>query len=157
MGFVTLIKEFEKEKEWVKYQIDSFNNFIDFGLQKIINEVGVVSVSQESEDLKLKFGEVSIGSPVTNEADGSARAIYPNEARIRNITYMAPIYVSITPVFNGVQEQSEKVHVGDLPIMIRSKSCMLSDLDNEELVAVGEDPADPGGYFIVNGTESISL
>ena len=103
MGFVTVIKGFEKEREWVKYQIDSFNNFLDFGLQKIIDEVGVVSVSQEAEDLKLKFGEVTIGTPVINEADGSARAIYPNEARIRNITYMVPVYVNITPVFNGVQ------------------------------------------------------
>jgi len=153
--FVSLVKGFEKEREWVKFQIESFNNFIDFGLQKIINEVGVVRVMQEAEDLKLKFGEVVVGKPIINEADGSIRTVYPNEARIRNITYMAPLYVNIIPIFNGVQEKSEKVHVGDLPIMVRSKRCMLSDLDEKELVDVGEDPSDPGGYFIVNGTERV--
>jgi DNA-directed RNA polymerase beta subunit len=153
--FVSLVKGFEKEREWVKFQIESFNNFIDFGLQKIINEVGVVRVMQEAEDLKLKFGEVEVGKPIINEADGSIRTVYPNEARIRNITYMAPLYVNIIPIFNGVQEKSERVHVGDLPIMVRSKRCTLSDLDEKELVDVGEDPSDPGGYFIVNGTERV--
>jgi DNA-directed RNA polymerase beta subunit len=155
MSFVTLIKSFEEEKEWVRYQIESFNNFTDFGLQKIINEVGTVRVVQETEDLKLKFGEVEIGKPIVNEADGSTRKIYPNEARIRNLTYMAPVYVTITPVFNGVQEKSEKVHVGDLPIMVRSKKCMLSGLDDNGMVGVGEDPSDPGGYFVINGTERV--
>ncbi len=155
MSFVTLVKGFEKEKEWVKYQIESFNNFIDFGLQKIIDEVGVVRVIQEAEDLKLKFGKVDIGTPTIHEADGSTRTVYPNEARIRNLTYMAPIYVSITPIFNGVQEKMEKVHVGNLPIMVRSKVCTLYDLDESENIDVGEDPTDPGGYFIVNGTERV--
>jgi len=155
MSFVTLIKSFEEEKEWVRYQIESFNNFTDFGLQKIINEVGTVRVVQETEDLKLKFGEVEIGKPIVNEADGSTRTIYPNEARIRNLTYMAPVYVTITPVFNGVQEKSEKVHVGDLPIMVRSKKCMLSGLDDNGMINVGEDPSDPGGYFVINGTERV--
>jgi len=155
MSFVTLIKSFEEEKEWVRYQIESFNNFTDFGLQKIINEVGTVRIVQETEDLKLKFGEVEIGRPTINEADGSSRAIYPNEARIRNLTYMAPVFVTIIPIFSGVQEKSERVHIGDLPIMVRSKICMLSDLDDKKMVDVGEDPTDPGGYFVINGTERV--
>jgi DNA-directed RNA polymerase beta subunit len=155
MSFVTFIKSFEEEKEWVRYQIESFNKFTEFGLQKIINEVGTVRIVQETEDLKLKFGEVEIGKPLVNEADGSTRTIYPNEARIRNLTYMAPVFVTIAPVFNGVQEKSERVHVGDLPIMVRSKKCMLSGLDEDGMVGVGEDPSDPGGYFIINGTERV--
>ncbi len=155
MSFVTFVKSFEEEREWVKYQIESFNNFIEFGLQKIIDEVGTVKVVQDSGELKLKFGEVDIGRPYVNEADGSTREIHPNEARIRNLSYMAPVYVTITPVFSGVQEKSEKVHIGDLPIMVRSKICMLSGLDENELVKAGEDPNDPGGYFIINGTERV--
>ncbi len=155
MSFVSLVKGFEKEKEWVKYQIESFNNFIDFGLQKIIDEVGTVRVIQEAEDLKLKFGKVEVGVPTIHEADGSTRTIYPNESRIRDLTYMAPLYVNIIPIFNGVQEKVERVHIGNLPIMVRSKVCNLSDLDDKDMVEVGEDPMDPGGYFIVNGTERV--
>jgi len=146
---------FGKEREWVRYQIESFNNFIDFGLQKIINEVGTIRVAQEKEDLKIKFGEVSIGKPIVYESDGATRTIFPNEARIRNLHYTAPIFVKITPVINGVQEKPENVHIGDLPIMVKSKVCNLYGLKEEELIAAGEDPTDPGGYFIVNGTERV--
>jgi len=152
---VSLIESFGKEREWVRYQIESFNSFIDFGLQKIIDEVGTIRVVQDKEDLKIKFGKVSIGKPGVHEADGSTRIIYPNEARIRNLNYMAPVLVKITPIFNGVQEKSEDVHIGDLPVMVKSKICTLSGLGGEELVASGEDPTDPGGYFIVNGTERV--
>jgi DNA-directed RNA polymerase subunit B" len=155
MAFITLVKNFEKEKEWVRYQIESFNNFIDFGLQNIINEVGVVKIAQGTEDLKIKFGKVEIGRPAVKEADGSIRVIYPNEARLRNLTYIAPITVELTPIFNGVQEKAEKVHIGDLPIMVRSKLCTLSGFDEAKLTEVGEDFTDPGGYFIVNGTERV--
>jgi len=146
---------FDEENEWVRYQIESFNNFIDFGLQKIINEVGTINVVQDKEDLKIKFGEVAIGKPIIREADGSSRTIFPNEARIRNLNYMAPIYVKITPIFNGVQEKSDRVHVGDLPVMVKSKVCTLSGISDEEMIAAGEDPTDPGGYFVVNGTERV--
>ncbi|UCC91980.1 MAG: DNA-directed RNA polymerase subunit B'' [Candidatus Aenigmatarchaeota archaeon] len=152
---VDLVGAFGKEREWVKYQIESYDNFIDFGLQKIINEVGTINVAQDKENLKIKFGKVSVGKPIVHEADGSTRTIYPNEARIRNLNYMAPISVKITPIFNGVQEKSENVHIGDLPAMVKSKICTLSELSDQELVASGEDPTDPGGYFVVNGTERV--
>lgn len=152
---VALVGGFGKEKEWVRYQIESFDHFIDFGLQKIINEVGTIKVVQDKDDLKIKFGEVSLRKPMIHEADGSTRTIYPNEARIRNLNYMAPIYVKITPIFNGVQEKSENVHIGDLPVMVKSKICTLSGIDDEKLVQAGEDPTDPGGYFVVNGTERV--
>ncbi len=155
MSFVAMIKSFEEERKWVKYQIDSFNNFVSFGLKRLIDEVGVIRISQEREDFKLKFGDIEIGRPEIHEADGSTRVIYPNEARIRNLTYMAPIFINITPIVNGVQDPSERVHIGDLPIMVRSKICTLSGLDEKELISVGEDPTDPGGYFIINGTERV--
>ncbi|MCK5023899.1 MAG: DNA-directed RNA polymerase subunit B'', partial [Candidatus Aenigmarchaeota archaeon] len=152
---IPLEETFGNEKEWVRYQIDSFNNFIDFGLQKIIDEVGTIRVVQDKEDLKIKFGKVTIGGPVVHEADGSVRTIFPNEARIRNMNYMSPIHVKMTPIFNGVQEKSEDVHIGNLPVMIKSKICTLHELNDEELIEAGEDPSDPGGYFVVNGTERV--
>ncbi len=153
--FKTLLNAFESEKGIVKYQIDSFNNFIDFGIQKIINEIGVVAFAPEFGDLKLKFGRVRIGNPIAKESDGATRVIYPNEARIRNITYSAPIWLEIIPIINNVQEKVEKVHIGDLPIMVKSKLCSTSKLTREELIEVGEDPDDTGGYFIINGTERV--
>lgn len=155
MEFIDLIRSFEQEREWVKFQIESFNNFVDYGLQKIINEIGSINIVQGVEDLKLKFGKIEVEKPIVKESDGSVRIIHPNEARIRNLTYLAPIWVSITPIFNGVQEKAERVHIGDLPVMVKSKLCTLQGKDRKKLVEIGEDPNDPGSYFIINGTERV--
>lgn len=155
MDFMTLLKSFEKDRSWVRYQIDSFNNFVDFGIQRIINDIGTVNLVPETGEAKLKFDKIEIGTPVIKEADGSQRRVFPNEARIRNLTYTAPIWVNIIPIFNGVQERSDRVHIGDLPVMVGSKLCSTFGLDKHELIKNGEDPDDPGGYFIINGTERV--
>ncbi len=152
---MSLFKVTEKEKGWVNFQIDSFNHFLEYGIQNIIDEIETVSLNPELGDHKLKFGKVHIGRPSVKEADGSTRQIFPNEARIRNLTYAAPVYVDITPIINGVQEKSERVHIGNLPIMVRSSLCSTHGLIPRELAVNGEDPNDPGGYFIVNGTERV--
>ncbi len=158
MPYIDVIDAFQKERGWVKFQIESFNNFIDFGLQKIINEVGSINIGQEGlEDFKIKFGKVTVGKPAIKEADGSVRLIYPNEVRTRSLTYIAPVHVEIIPIFNGVQERSEIVHIGDLPIMVKSKLCNINNLTRDELIKHTEDPADPGGYFIINGTERVLI
>ena len=155
MSFMSLFRVIEKEQGWVNFQIESFDHFLEYGIQNIIDEIKTISLNPELGDHKLKFGKVHIGRPSIKEADGSSRQIFPNEARIRNFTYAAPIYVDITPIINGVQEKPERVHIGNLPIMIKSSLCSTHGLTQKELVLNGEDPNDPGGYFIVNGTERV--
>jgi len=148
-----ILKAFEKEKGWVNFQIESFNRFVSYGIQDIINEVGTVNLTPETGDLKLAFGKVQIGRPVIKEADGSTREVYPNEARTRSLTYMAPVWVQITPIFKDIREKPEKVHIADFPIMVKSSLCSTYGMSVSDLVKKGEDPNDPGGYFIINGTE----
>jgi DNA-directed RNA polymerase subunit B len=155
MSFMPLFRVIEKEQGWVNFQIDSFNHFLEYGIQNIIDEIETVSLNPELGDHKLKFGKVHIGRPSVKEADGSTRQVFPNEARIRNLTYAAPVYVDITSIINGVQEKTERVHIGNLPIMVKSGLCSAHGLAPKELKARGEDPRDPGGYFIVNGTERV--
>ncbi len=155
MPFGELIKAFEEERGWVNFQIEAFNSFIEFGIQNIIDEIGTVNLTPEEGSFSLKFGKVFVGKPIGKEADGSTRVIYPNEARIRNLTYSAPLWVTITPVTNGIQEKPEKVHIGNLPIMVGSKVCSTFGLSHSELITAGEDPGDVGGYFIINGTERV--
>jgi len=155
MPFEAMMRAFEKDRGWVNFQIESFNNFLDHGMQEIIDEIGIVKLNPEVGDLKLKFGKVSMGKPIIKEADGSTRQIFPNEARIRNLTYAAPVYVDITPILNGIQEKPETVHIGNIPIMVKSTLCSTYGMTVQELAEKGEDPHDPGGYFIVNGTERV--
>jgi DNA-directed RNA polymerase beta subunit len=65
------------------------------------------------------------------------------------------MYIEMTPVLNGIESNTNLVHFGDLPVMVKSKICPLSKMSREELIKAGEDPDDPGGYFIINGTERI--
>ena len=79
----------------------------------------------------------------------------PQEARLRKISYSAPIYMEVSAHINGVQREDFKLQIGNLPIMLKSKYCHLNGASEEELIKAGEDPNDPGGYFIVNGTEKV--
>jgi DNA-directed RNA polymerase subunit B len=77
------------------------------------------------------------------------------EARLRNLTYAAPVALEMTPVIDGREQDTELVYIGNIPVMLKSKLCFLSQLSREELIACGEDPDDSGGYFIVNGSERV--
>jgi len=108
---------------------------------------------------------ISVGTPVVKEANGATHPLTPMEARLRNLNYTAPIYLDFTVIENGIEREPERVHIGNLPIMVKAKKCSLYkenlEIEGEltepeyrqKLIEVGEDPCDPGGYFIIGGTE----
>jgi len=151
-----LIQKYFEEQSFVNSNIDSFNNFIDKELQNIVEEnkeIVPTIIPHNIDDFKIKLDRIYVHQPEIIEADGSKRNIFPIEARIRKITYSAPIYIDVSAHINGVQRESFTTQIGNLPIMLKSKSCHLNKLTREELIEKGEDPDDPGGYFIINGTE----
>src|SRR3989344_5815044 len=149
-----LLRAYKSSVGFVDHQIKSFDEFIETRVQRIIDEIGEIQLeTPELAEFKIKLGKVRIPNPVVKEADGATRPISPMEARVRDLTYSSPIFVEMVPVINGVEQESQEVKLGDLPIMLKSKLCLLNGLNREELVDAGEDPDDPGGYFIVNGTE----
>jgi len=150
-----LMSKFLDEKGLVRQHIDSYNDFIEHGLQAIVDEVGDIPIEIEEYSLKIKLGKIEIGTPRVIEVDGSERQIYPTEARIRNLTYAAPLHIEMTPVVEGRERQAEIVYIGDFPVMLKSKICPLSRFNAEELISIGDDALDPGGYFIVNGSERV--
>jgi len=99
---------------------------------------------------------IRILNPVVREANGATHKLTPMEARLRNLNYLAPIELEFTVIEDGIEKEPEKVHIGDLPIMLRSKRCNLYKENMEEereltdseyrekLIEAGEDPADPG-------------
>src|SRR5437016_3366790 len=150
-----LSKEFIKDSGLVRQHIDSYNDFVERGLQAIVDEVGELPIEIGDYPLRIKLGKIEIGTPRVIEVDGTERSIYPAEARIRNLTYAAPLHMEMIPVIGEREGQPEMVYIGDLPVMLKSKICLLSKLSSDDLVGVGEDPLDPGGYFIVNGSERV--
>lgn len=153
-----LLKKYFESRSFIDHNINSFNKFIKYGIQKVVNEVGEIIpdiLPIGVRDLRIKLGKIWVEKPVIREADGSRRKIYPMEARLRNLTYEAPILLEMTIVQGGEEKERQVIHIGNMPIMIRSENCYLYNMDKEKLIEVGEDPDDPGGYFIINGTERV--
>src|SRR3989338_6100653 len=156
----TLIKKYFEEQSFVDSDIDSFNNFIDKELAKIIEEnreIVPTIIPHNVDDFRIKLDRIWVTKPEITEADGSKRDIHPMEARLRKLTYSAPTFIEVSAHINGVQRESFTTQVASLPIMLKSKWCHLHKLSRQELIDRGEDPDEPGGYFIINGTEKVLI
>ncbi|MBW2980560.1 DNA-directed RNA polymerase subunit B'' [Candidatus Woesearchaeota archaeon] len=156
----TLIKKYFEEQSFVDSNIASFNNFIDKELQNIVEEnkeVVPTIIPHNVDNFKIRFDKIWVTKPEITEADGSKRKVYPIETRLRKITYSAPIFIEVSAHINDVQRESFTTQIGNLPIMLKSKCCHLNKIGKEELIQHGEDPNDPGGYFIINGTEKVLI
>ena len=153
-----LIEAMVKELGLVRQHLDSYNEFIQVGMQNVVREIG--SIKPEIPNYYVRINKIEMDPPNIREADGSLNEIYPSEARIRNLTYTAPLYLEMTPIRiddagNEIPRETSRVFVGRMPIMLKSKVCPLSRMTDEELIKAGEDPNDPGGYFVINGSERV--
>jgi DNA-directed RNA polymerase subunit B len=89
------------------------------------------------------------------ELDGSITRINPAEARLRNVSYVAPFYIEASVIEDGKILETKPIHIGDIPVMVKSTGCLLRNFSEQKLIEQGEDSSDPGGYFIINGSERV--
>ncbi len=147
-----VVDAFFNKHNLVDHHIKSYNDFVNHRIQDIIDFSDTIELEQGK--YTVETGKLTIKSPYTREADGSHSDIFPTEARLRNLTYSAHMYLQMR--LNKIDEPEpdfEEVYIGELPLMLKSNICHLNGLSKDELVEKGEDPQDPGGYFIVNGSE----
>ncbi|HJX50102.1 MAG TPA: DNA-directed RNA polymerase subunit B'' [Candidatus Nanoarchaeia archaeon] len=148
-----VVKNYLKGHSLVESNITSYNNFIKKRLQEIVTEI---SESMISEDFEITLGKMEVGRPQVIEADGSSSMITPTEARLRNLTYSAPITMELT-VKKDDQVDSEVVEIGRIPVMVKSEICNTFKMSKEEMIKNYLDPMDPGGYFMINGNERVMV
>jgi len=148
-----LVNKYLEQHSLVESNIISFNDFINNRMQQIINEI---NESLVDADVEIRFGKIRIGKPNVIEADGSTNVITPTEARLRSLTYSAPVFVELNVKFEE-QSDSAEVEIGRIPVIVRSDICSTHGMDKEELIKNLLDPLDPGGYFIINGNERIMI
>jgi len=157
-----VMKAFIDEFGLVKQHIDSYNRFVEKELKEIVREFGVISTPRREYEVRIV--DVELGEPMVMESDGSEHPVTPMECRIRDLTYAAPIKAKVVIVENGIEREPEDIILGFLPVMLRSKAdplarCFYEGGPREEceriLIEAGEDPRDPGGYFIINGSERV--
>ena len=147
-----ILRSFLQKREIVRQHLDSFNDFVENRLQSIINEIGRV---ETDVGIDIEFGKIKVDNAVVVEADGSKNRILPREARLRNLNYFSPITLEMRLAQEWKEGKWKPVQIGMLPTMVKSKICNLYGMNEKELVEAGEDPLDPGGYFIVNGSERV--
>eukprot|EP00118_Oscarella_pearsei_P025653 m.308540 g.308540 ORF g.308540 m.308540 type:complete len:1181 (+) comp44175_c0_seq1:66-3608(+) len=167
-----VISSYFEEKGLVRQQLDSFDEFIQMSVQRIVTDSAAVEIVAEAQHktleietptrYELKFEQIYLSKPTHWEKDGAPVAMMPNEARLRNLTYSAPLYVDIVKTKHedgkppAITKQ-DKTFIGKIPIMLRSTYCILSGLTDRDLTELNECPLDPGGYFIINGSEKVLI
>uniref|UniRef100_A0A453LQP6 DNA-directed RNA polymerase n=3 Tax=Aegilops tauschii subsp. strangulata TaxID=200361 RepID=A0A453LQP6_AEGTS len=173
-----VISAYFEEKGLVRQQLDSFDEFIQNTMQEIVDESADIEIRPESQHNpgrqaefaetlhKISFGQIYLSKPMMTEADGETATLFPKSARLRNLTYSAPLYVDVSyrVVKKGhdceeVTETAEypKVFIGKVPIMLRSSYCTLFQQSEKDLTELGECPYDQGGYFVINGSEKVLI
>ncbi|VBB31394.1 unnamed protein product [Acanthocheilonema viteae] len=137
-----VISAYFDEKGLVRQQLDSFDEFIQMNVQRIVEDSPPVELQSEVQHFS-----------------GNIHLLM---ARLRNLTYSSPLYIDITKTMtrNGEEPKEtkyEKVFVGKIPIMLRSSYCMLANMSDRDLSELNECPLDPGGYFVINGSEKVLI
>ncbi|GFU08483.1 DNA-directed RNA polymerase III subunit RPC2 [Nephila pilipes] len=151
-----LVPAFLKTKGLVKQHIDSFDHFINVGIKKIVKANEKI-VSDVDPSFYVKYLSINVGQPVVEEGYQVVNATTPHECRLRDMTYSASISVSVEYIKGQKRVIKNDVFIGKMPIMLRSSKCRLHGKTPFELAKMNECPLDPGGYFVVNGTEKVIL
>ena len=111
-------------------------------------------------------GKIYFGKPVIYDSD-NAHYMYPNDARLRNMTYGTTIHydVDIEIIYYDKEKETmitdtmtlDKIYLGRFPIMLKSNLCILKSLASEVCFNMGECRSDDGGYFIIDGKEKVII
>jgi DNA-directed RNA polymerase II subunit RPB2 len=159
----------------VAHHLDSYNSFYNDGIKRIFKEKNPIKIMKEQD---AKTGEFALkcemylggkegdklyyGKPVIYD-ENREHFMYPNEARLRNMTYGITIHYDVEVDFfiknieTGEIVQSStllpKIFLGRFPIMLQSDLCILNGLDRQVRFRMGECRNDKGGYFIIDGKE----
>lgn len=151
-----LLPAFLAVKGLVKQHIDSFNFFVDVDLQNILRANSRIT-SDVDPHFYLEYLDIRVGSPERTDENAINPSITPHECRLRDLSYSAPVYVSVKYTRGKQEIISKGIKIGRLPIMLRSNKCVLTGKNKAELAKMTECPLDPGGYFVVKGTEKVIL
>jgi DNA-directed RNA polymerase II subunit RPB2 len=166
-----------------KHHLDSYNDFVNNKIYDIFNNKQfnpqvIVLLDKENPDItyliNVYYGgrnkdQIEISRPIVyNALKEEVKPMYPNEARLKNLTYAFNVFCDIeveyvikekdTVIFHDFSSNKfSKINIGRVPIMLHSNLCSLSGMSREFLKKVGECPYDHGGYFIIDGREKVCV
>jgi len=197
-----IVESYFEQRSLVNHQLASYNDCIPSSdgkmsrMERIVrnirigtdepvedNDGGIIKLDVLDKEIVIRMKNIHLGRPTIKEANGAEHPATPMECRLRKLTYFSPVYLDFKIIDEDkpAPEIEERVHIGNLPIMVRSAQCNLhanhishlcgdadrklspytstedADRLKELLRRAGEDPLDTGGYFIINGTERVLI
>ena len=162
----------------VRHQLESYNNFVSYQIMKTIEMFNPVHIASEHDydaksgkhslEIYITFENFQMYRPQIHENNGAIKLMFPQEARLRNFTYSSAITVDMNIKYvvrtgkdlencQTVYKTLPKIHIGKLPIMLKSNICVLNQYKHVNSDNTGECKFDAGGYFIINGSEKTVL
>jgi DNA-directed RNA polymerase II subunit RPB2 len=179
---------------FTSHHINSYDQFLSDALPSIIKARNPILILKDlitdkpkpvyKYKVEIYVGGVEgtgfyIGTPTVALQDSEeVRVLFPNEARLRNLTYSSTVLVDVTIKItvmmrnkDGVVESvalepielkktealDERIPLFKIPIMLHSRYCVLHDKPAEFLRQAGECEYDYGGYFVVDGSEKVLI
>jgi DNA-directed RNA polymerase II subunit RPB2 len=165
----------ENPNNLVAHHLESYNDFFNGGIHSIFRENNPIRFVQRADDVDkpseahLYLGgkdgsKIYFGKPIIYD-DRKTHYMYPNDARLRNMTYGVTVHYDVDVVFvtyddKGTRNEEtmtlpDKIYLGRFPIMLQSDLCILKSLSKEVRFNMGECKNDYGGYFIIDGKEKV--
>ncbi len=146
-------------ERFVRHQLESYNNFIGYQIIKTIEMFNPVHIASEQDydpvskkyalEIFITFENFNIYRPQIHENNGAIKLMFPQEARLRNFTYAASTTIDINIKYivrNGANLDNTqifhktipRVHIGKLPIMLKSNICVLNQYKHFDNSQTGE-------------------
>ncbi len=170
---------------WTAHHINSYDQFVSQDMAAVVQASNPLILLEENiKDTSiylykaeiyiggLNGDQLFIGTPTLSlQNTKEVRLLYPNEARLRNLTYksqiQADIFVRLTYTNPETREQEiielnpetepalKRYPLFEMPVMLHSRYCLLNKKPLSFLKEAGECVYDYGGYFIIDGSEKI--
>jgi DNA-directed RNA polymerase II subunit RPB2 len=177
----TIIESYFKAQhlsQLVRHQLESYNDFVNNQIQKTIDMFNPVKMSSENDldkdsgkyklEIFITFENFHLYRPQIHENNGASKLMFPQEARLRNFTYASMMTIDLNIKYivrSGDNLENSQtfykslpgIHIGKLPIMLKSSVCVLNQYQHIDENVSGECKFDAGGYFIINGSEKTVL
>ena len=162
----------------VRHQIESYNNFINYQMQRTIQMFNPVKIHSENDyvaetdkyflEIFISFVNFKLYPPQIHENNGATKTMLPQEAKLRNFTYASTMTVDINIQYvirttdsmdspRTIEKTLPKINIGKMPIMLKSSVCVLTQNPHIGHEYTGECSMDCGGYFIIKGSEKTVL
>uniref|UniRef100_A0A6C0JKV1 DNA-directed RNA polymerase n=1 Tax=viral metagenome TaxID=1070528 RepID=A0A6C0JKV1_9ZZZZ len=162
----------------VRHQIESYNHFVNYQIQRTIQMFNPVTIRSENDfvlekdkyflEVFISFNNFKLYPPQIHENNGATKMMLPQEAKLRNFTYASTMTVDVNIKYvvrntenmdapKTIEKVLPKINIGKLPIMLKSSVCVLTQNSHISHQYTGECSMDCGGYFIIKGSEKTVL